>query len=739
MEAKQLENIILTVEQAVNELKENQMAKDNITPFAEVFYPFASGGTELLKDGKILKIGVVGQVKAGKSSFLNSVMFNGDDILPKASTPMTAGLTVLEYAETPQDQKFEVEYYSKKDWAIFEEANKSYERIAEEVRKEIGNEGATFIDKTIKERTSSNQQAAHELVSMCKSSAHNKIGKGNDSTKFSNVKDLQRILADYVGANGDYTPVVKSLTIYLNDPRLKDVRIVDTPGVNDPVVSREELTKKFLSSCHGVFFLSSASRFLDAQDVRFMNDRVADQGIGTILLLASKYDSVLQDLGLQYRGKPQEGDLEYADESAQKSLKRTFDSKKSEISSNIDKIKLDTTSGIGFSIAKKDKAALDNVEKNVLEQMQRFYPDAFVHSDYRETFEMLSNIATIRDEYLEKDFKEKKDEIIFKKVNAFFSQNVKELREKAEELKKNLEDRLKKIQTSNIDQIKKQKADLKNIFQKTEGELKNVISKFQNSLNVKIKELKNISRPSADNMLKLKDTEFDLECERALFGHKIEKKEAKYLNISATNTAVKNDVETYITQWEKDWAKNFAEQKQNLFSKYAEIIGKFSQSTTNQEFENDVRLIMEKVLDEIDINKTLGLRDMCDNFYNYISNYIENSYDVSKYYKKYRDYTDDRLQGLLNEDVRKEMSGVRNGLQSRISNLPGDIEKIANKNATEASAKLEGIKNNIASKLQSGSEQYFQQFEEEIKNVEKVIPEYEKAIAQAEIIIKALK
>ncbi len=738
MEAKQLETIISTVEQAVNELKENQMAKDNITPFAEVFYPFASGGTELLKDGKILKIGVVGQVKAGKSSFLNSVMFNGDDILPKASTPMTAGLTVLEYAETPQDQKFEVEYYTQKDWNIFEESNKSYERIADEVKKEMANEGATLIDKTIKDRTSSTQQAAHELISMCKSSAHNKIGKGNDSTKFSNVKDLQRILADYVGANGDYTPVVKSLTIYLNDKRLKDVRIVDTPGVNDPVVSREELTKKFLSSCHGVFFLSSSSRFLDAQDVKFMNDRVADQGIGTILLLASKYDSVLQDLGLQYRGTPQEGDLEYADDSAQRSLKRTLASKTSEISSNVDKIEFDTTSGIGFSIAKKNQSDLDDVEKNVLEQMQRFYPDAFVHCDYHETFEMLSNIAKIRDEYLEKNFKEKKDEIIFKKVNVFFSQNVKELKEKAEELKNNLGNRLQKIQTSNIDQIKKQKADLKNIFKQTEGELQNVISKFQNSLNVIIKGLKNIGRPSAENLLKLADTEFDLECD-VWYGHKTVQRTAKYLNISATKSGVKDAVNNYIDQWEKDWASNFAKQKEELFKKYAEVIGKFAEKTTDQAFENDVRLIMEKVLDDIEINKTLGLRDLCDNFLSSISDYIDNSHNMSKYFTEYRDYKEERLQGLLNEDVRKEMSGVTKELQKRISNLPGDIEKIAIKNATEASANLEEIKQNISSKLASGSEQYFQKFEEEIKNIEKVVPKYEEAIAQTEKIIKALK
>ena len=35
-------------------------------------------------ESRILKIGVVVEVKAGKSSFLNALIFNGEDILPKA-------------------------------------------------------------------------------------------------------------------------------------------------------------------------------------------------------------------------------------------------------------------------------------------------------------------------------------------------------------------------------------------------------------------------------------------------------------------------------------------------------------------------------------------------------------------------------------------------------------------------------------------------------------------------------
>ena len=45
------------------------------------------------KKDRLLRIGIVGAVKAGKSSLLNSLFFKGQDILPKAATPMTAALT----------------------------------------------------------------------------------------------------------------------------------------------------------------------------------------------------------------------------------------------------------------------------------------------------------------------------------------------------------------------------------------------------------------------------------------------------------------------------------------------------------------------------------------------------------------------------------------------------------------------------------------------------------------------
>lgn len=48
-------------------------------------------------------------------------------------------------------------------------------------------------------------------------------------------------------------PYTKAVRISLNNPNLKDLEVIDTPGVNDPIVSREERTKALLKDCDVVF------------------------------------------------------------------------------------------------------------------------------------------------------------------------------------------------------------------------------------------------------------------------------------------------------------------------------------------------------------------------------------------------------------------------------------------------------------------------------------------------------
>ncbi|MGP1561896.1 MAG: dynamin family protein [Helicobacteraceae bacterium] len=67
---------------------------------------------DMQKEGRMLRLGNIGRVKSGKSSLINALIFDGEDILPKAATLMTAALTVLQYG---QNLAAEVDFFSQQD------------------------------------------------------------------------------------------------------------------------------------------------------------------------------------------------------------------------------------------------------------------------------------------------------------------------------------------------------------------------------------------------------------------------------------------------------------------------------------------------------------------------------------------------------------------------------------------------------------------------------------------------
>ena len=75
----------------------------------------------------VLTIGVIGQMKCGKSTFLNSFVFH-NAVLPAATTPMTAALSVITYGD---EKKLKAEFYTAEEW---EEQKMQAARSLEEVQ-----------------------------------------------------------------------------------------------------------------------------------------------------------------------------------------------------------------------------------------------------------------------------------------------------------------------------------------------------------------------------------------------------------------------------------------------------------------------------------------------------------------------------------------------------------------------------------------------------------------------------
>ena len=212
----------------------------------------------------ILTIGVIGQMKCGKSTFLNSFVFE-DTVLPAATTPMTAALSVITYGE---QKKVVAEFYTNDEW---EEQKAQAARSLDDVA------GDTMAESKIK--------AAKELVSKASrlgSNLRNYLGKTKEDS-FENI-------IEYVGADGKYVSITKSVKIYYPKEYLKGVEIVDTPGFNDPIVSREERTKEFLKKADVVLMMLYAGRPFDATDRDIIFKNVSQCGIGKVLIGINKYD-----------------------------------------------------------------------------------------------------------------------------------------------------------------------------------------------------------------------------------------------------------------------------------------------------------------------------------------------------------------------------------------------------------------------------------------------------------------
>jgi len=266
----------------------------------------AVGDTE-----RLLEIGFVGRVKAGKSSLLNALFFDGQNVLPKAATPMTAALTTLTYGD---GFAAEVEFFCNDDQQdIRARANeyeqqyqqrlarhtgdilKRHERNGEEVDHDKVRRSAERL-ALIEMKAVTTLAAAHEQVQLMRASSVDGTTLGM-STRLvaSSPEALVEQLKHYVGAGGDYMPFTKIVNVTMPLPSLRDIRVIDTPGTNDPVVSREARTVALLKRCDVVFVVSPAGQFLNEDDLNLLNRITLKEGVQELALVASQVDSQLHD------------------------------------------------------------------------------------------------------------------------------------------------------------------------------------------------------------------------------------------------------------------------------------------------------------------------------------------------------------------------------------------------------------------------------------------------------------
>ena len=164
-------------------------------------------------------LSVCGQIKVGKSTFLNDLIFE-DLILPTASTPETAKLTELSYGEK---LSIEVIFYTKNEFKDIKSQKVKNKKTGEESIYE-----KEFLNPQLKE--------IMDLTGV-------PIYEDEILNKKTTILDNFELLKKYVSAKGEFTPFVKLVKIKYPSNLLKEVTIVDTPGTNDPNIMRAKVQR----------------------------------------------------------------------------------------------------------------------------------------------------------------------------------------------------------------------------------------------------------------------------------------------------------------------------------------------------------------------------------------------------------------------------------------------------------------------------------------------------------------
>lgn len=203
-----------------------------------------------------LCIGVTGVLSAGKSTFLNALL--SQEILGSSNVPETANLTILSYGE---ELGAKVHYWSKEQWedlctqSVYDENLKSF---VAECQSHFGDE----LHKLITEPHTIKEINADEL------SAYT---SANHPSKLCNL--IQKVEL--------FTPLE-----FLKN----GVEIVDTPGLDDPITKREDITRSFLQHCDMLIHVMNASCAATQKDIDFILESLLEQNISRLLVVLTRID-----------------------------------------------------------------------------------------------------------------------------------------------------------------------------------------------------------------------------------------------------------------------------------------------------------------------------------------------------------------------------------------------------------------------------------------------------------------
>lgn len=236
----------------------------------------------------IFNVGIIGQIKAGKSTFLNALI-EKPGFLPTAVNPWTAVITKLHFGKPGGPVKGGTfRFFSHAEWQELVEYGG--------LRRRLLNWAKDKIDWGKEKIARTPQRITYETTFQDIEIEREKIRKRATEKLGPHLKHLigqehrykfldERILKQYLCAGYDpdspfckdrneglYSDITREAEIYLPmEPFTEYTVFVDTPGTNDPFQLRSNITLDYLAEAQAIVLILAATQALTETDCQLLN------------------------------------------------------------------------------------------------------------------------------------------------------------------------------------------------------------------------------------------------------------------------------------------------------------------------------------------------------------------------------------------------------------------------------------------------------------------------------------
>jgi hypothetical protein len=219
-----------------------------------------------LLDRIACRIGVIGQVKAGKSSLINALM-GKPGLLPTDVNPWTTAVTRIHFgvADAPPNVAAEFSFFAADEWEQLANGNGEIRELTQSL---VPGFRVELLQKHVEEmRRRTTLRLGSALDSL--------LGKKHVYSLLS-PEDLERYICASLPDNaseqkGVYSDIIKTADLYFGKSEFSfPTTIIDTPGTNDPYLVRDEIARRTLESAHIHIVVLTPQQALSTADVALL-------------------------------------------------------------------------------------------------------------------------------------------------------------------------------------------------------------------------------------------------------------------------------------------------------------------------------------------------------------------------------------------------------------------------------------------------------------------------------------